>query len=253
MIQASLRIAASFPPPRFYAVCREDLLVSETLFAQDPRTLRCRAHIRGSLQDDLGHGVDHAEKVSVEAGALAHREGAALFPEASRRRQAAVLAQIAGLLHDLRRGETDHARGSARAAEPLLSSLPLIEEEGRCILAAIANHEAFTEPQPLDTALGQAVSDALYDADKFRWGPDNFTVTLWKMLRFSKGSIPRLISRFPRGMKGIERIRDTFRTATGRRYGPEFIDLGLRIGEEIHNFLKERFAATLREEEEKKE
>ena len=92
------------------------------------------------------------------------------------------------------------------------------------------------------------MSDALYDADKFRWGPDNFTVTLWKMLRFSKAPIPRLISRFPRGMKGIQRIRDTFRTATGKKYGPEFIDLGLKIGEEIHKFLKERFAEELREE-----
>ena len=193
----------------------------------------------------MGHGVEHAEKVAVEAGALVHREGAVLFPEASRRRQAAILAQIAGLLHDLRRGEKDHARASAQAAEPLLSSFSLKEEEGRCILAAIANHEAFTEPQTARYRLGQTVSDALYDADKFRWGPDNFTVTLWKMLRFSKASIPRLISRFPRGMKGIERIRDTFRTATGRRYGPEFIDLGLKIGEEIHKFLKERFAEEL--------
>jgi hypothetical protein len=191
--------------------------------------------------------VEHAEKVAVEAGALAYREGAALFPEASRRREAVVLAQVAGLLHDLRRGEKDHARASARAAAPLLGSFSLKEEEGRCILAAIANHEAFTEPQPLAPAWEQIVSDALYDADKFRWGPDNFTATLWKMLRFSKASIPRLISRLPRGMEGIGRIRDTFRTATGKRYGPEFIDLGLKIGEEILNFLKERFAEELRE------
>jgi len=250
MIQTSLRIAASFSSPRFYDICQEDLRVSENLFALDPRVLCCRAHVRGNLQDDLGHGVEHAEKVSVEAGALVYREGAGLFPEASRRREAAVLAQIAGLLHDLRRGEKDHARASAQAAEPVLSSFSLKEEEGRCILAAIANHEAFTEPQTLDTAWGQTVSDALYDADKFRWGPDNFTVTLWKMLRFSKASIPRLIFRFPRGMKGIQRIRDTFRTATGRRYGPEFIDLGLKIGEEIQKFLKERFAEELREERE---
>ena len=249
MIQASLRIAASFPSPRFYDVCREDLRVSENLFARDPRILRCRTHIRGTLRDDFGHGVEHAEKVSVEAGALGYREVAVLFPEASRRREAAVLAQIAGLLHDLRRREKDHAQASALAAEPVLNSLSLREEEGKCILAAIVNHEAFTEPQRLDTALGQTVSDALYDADKFRWGPDNFTVTLWKMLRFSKASIPRLISRFPRGMKGILGIRDTFRTATGKRCGPEFIDLGLKIGEEIHKFLKERFAEELREEE----
>jgi len=248
MIQASLRIAASFPSPRFYEVCREDLRVSENLFGRDPRVQYCRAHIRENLRDDFGHGVEHAEKVSVEAGALGYRETAGLFPESGRRREVSVLAQIAGLLHDLRRGEKEHARASARAAAPVLKSLSLPEEEGRSILAAIANHEAFTEPQRLDTPLGQTVSDVLYDADKFRWGPDNFTVTLWKMLRFSKASIPRLISRFPRGMKGILSVRDTFRTETGRKYGPEFIDLGLRIGEEIHKFLEERFAEDLREE-----
>jgi hypothetical protein len=31
-------------------------------------------------------------------------------------------------------------------------------------------------------------------------------------------------------MKGIEKIKETFRTATGKRYGPEFIDQGLAIG-----------------------
>lgn len=252
MIQASLRIASSFPSPRFYDVCREDLRVSEILFGRDPRIQYCRAHIQASLRDDFGHGVEHAEKVSMEAGALGYREAAGLFPESPRRREISVLAQIAALLHDLRRGERDHARASARAAEPVLKSLSLPEEEESYILAAIANHEAFTEPQRLDTPAGQIVSDALYDADKFRWGPDNFTVTLWKMLRFSKASIPRLISRFPRGMKGIRSVRDTFRTVTGKKYGPEFIDLGLNIGEEIYKFLTERFAAELREEDREK-
>jgi hypothetical protein len=92
------------------------------------------------------------------------------------------------------------------------------------------------------------ISDALYDADKFRWGPDNFTITLWQMLRFSQASIVRLIRRFPKGMRGISDIKDTFRTDPGRTYGPEFIDLGLRIGEKIYEFLQERFAAELRRE-----
>lgn len=245
MIQASRRIAALFPPPRFYAACREDLGASQNLLAEDSRVRGCRAYIRGNLQDDLGHGVEHAEKVAVEAGAMAYREGAGLFADASLRRETAALAGIAGLLHDLCRGEKDHARAGAREAETVLHSLSLAGEEAECVLAAIANHEAFTDPCRSATARGQIVSDALYDADKFRWGPDNFTTTLWKMLRFSGASIPRLISRLPQGMQGIRRIRDTFRTATGKEHGPEFIDLGLRIGEEIHKFLKERFAGEL--------
>jgi hypothetical protein len=247
MIRVSQRIAGSFAEPPFYDACREDLRVSADLFARDPQVLICRARIREDLQEGFGHGVGHAEKVAVEAGALAHREGAALLPEGPRR-QAAVLAQIAGLLHDLRRGEKDHARASAAAAEPLVASFSFKTEEGRWVLTAIGNHEAFTEPQRLDSPVGQTVSDALYDADKFRWGPDNFTITLWEMLRFSKAPLLPLISRFPRGMKGIDKIRSTFRTATGRRHGPEFIDLGLKIGAEILKFLEKRFAEELREE-----
>ena len=35
-------------------------------------------------------------------------------------------------------------------------------------------------------------------------------------------------------MKGIEKIKETFRTATGKRYGPEFIDQGIAIGNAIY-------------------
>jgi len=53
-------------------------------------------------------------------------------------------------------------------------------------------------------------------------------------------------------MKGIARIKDTFRTETGKVYGPEFIDLGLAIGEKIYRFLQERFAIELGREGENK-
>jgi hypothetical protein len=35
-------------------------------------------------------------------------------------------------------------------------------------------------------------------------------------------------------MRGIEKIKGTFRTATGKRYGPEFIDQGITIGNAIY-------------------
>ena len=154
---------------------------------------------------------------------------------------------MAGLLHDLRRGDKDHARCGAAAAGKILRDFSLPPEEEKIIVEAIFNHEAFIEPARIDSPLGQMVSDALYDADKFRWGPDNFTVTLWEMLRFSQGPVVRLIRRFPKGMKGIARIKDTFRTETGRLYGPEFIDLGLQIGEKIYLFMQQRFARELEE------
>jgi hypothetical protein len=207
--------------------------------------LRCRAIVQQELKNNYGHGLDHAQKVAVDAGALAYIEGLRLLLQESAQHQAGILAQMAGLLHDLRRGEKDHAQSSAAAAEKILLDFPFPAEDEQMIVEAIANHEAFVEPKRIDSTLGQIVSDVLYDADKFRWGPDNFTLTLWEMLRFSQAPIARLIRRFPKGMKGIARIKDTFRTETGRVYGPEFIDLGLAIGEKIYQFLQERFAIEL--------
>ncbi len=115
-------------------------------------------------------------------------------------------------------------------------------------MQAIANHEAFVEPKRIASPLGQTISNALYDADKFRWGPDNFTHTLWQMLRASRAAIVPLIRRFPKGMEGISRIKETFRTETGKIYGPEFIELGLKIGERIYQFLLDRFSEELQHE-----
>jgi hypothetical protein len=248
MIAASQEIAASFPLPRFYSCCGQWIHLSRSLFSQDDKVLRCRAIVQQELKNNYGHGLDHAQKVAVDAGALAYIEGLRLLLQESAQHQAGILAQMAGLLHDLRRGEKDHAQSSAAAAEKILRDFPFSAEDEQMIMEAIANHEAFIEPKRIDSTLGQIVSDVLYDADKFRWGPDNFTLTLWEMLRFSQAPIARLIRRFPKGMKGIARIKDTFRTETGRVYGPEFIDLGLAIGEKIYQFLQERFAIELSRE-----
>jgi hypothetical protein len=151
-------------------------------------------------------------------------------------------------LHDLRRGEKDHAKASAFAASRILQESSISSRKREYIVQAIANHEAFVEPKRVDSPVGQMISDALYDADKFRWDPDNFTVTLWQMLRSSRAPIARLIRGFPEGMEGIARIKETFRTETGKIYGPEFIELGLKIGGKVYQFLQERFSEELQQE-----
>jgi hypothetical protein len=35
-------------------------------------------------------------------------------------------------------------------------------------------------------------------------------------------------------MEGVERIRETFRSETGRHYGPDFIDRGMEIGRRLY-------------------
>jgi len=42
---------------------------------------------------------------------------------------------------------------------------------------------------------------------------------------------------FKEKMKGIERIKETFRTDTGKRFGPEFIDQGIAIGNAVYEKL----------------
>jgi len=68
MIVASQEIAASFPQPRFYVSCREPLNLSHSLFEEKPQVTKCRAIVLRELKDDLGHGMDHARKVALEAG-----------------------------------------------------------------------------------------------------------------------------------------------------------------------------------------
>ena len=156
-----------------------------------------------------------------------------------------MATEIAGLLHDIKRKEKDHAVLGSIEAGRILAAIGLDSAEREYITNAIKNHEAFKEVQGSNSTAGQLVSDALYDADKFRWGPDNFTTTLWLMVESNNTSPQALHGVFKEKMKGIEKIKETFRTEAGRTYGPEFIDQGLQIGDRIY----EELSAMLRQKE----
>jgi hypothetical protein len=70
------------------------------------------------------------------------------------------------------------------------------------------------------------------------------------MMSYQKIDITELFGRFPWGVDGILKIKDTFRTNIGGQYGPEFIDLGVRIGKEIYQHIQRNLDA-LRTEMEK--
>jgi hypothetical protein len=57
------------------------------------------------------------------------------------------------------------------------------------------------------------------------------------MLEFARIDVGRMLAGYHKSLEGIERIRGTFRTQTGRRYGPQFIDIGLAVGEVIYERL----------------
>jgi len=46
----------------------------QNLFSADAQVLRCRTLVQNELKNNYGHGLDHVEKVAVEAGALLYLE-----------------------------------------------------------------------------------------------------------------------------------------------------------------------------------
>jgi hypothetical protein len=237
----TLQIISQFPEPDFH---------KDFLWATDRSLEMLSTHIVVSelhdfvathIDNDFGHGLDHAVRVTLDAGALILVEGkAAGFSPKVLTRQL-LLVQCAGLLHDIKRKEKDHAASGAEYAEKVLKAFTLSNSEITDVSRAIRNHEAFKATIDAKTKTGRMVSDCLYDADKFRWGPDNFARTLWEMVSFHNTPIPLFVSNYPKGMVVIARIRSTFRSITGQKYGPGFIDQGLAIGEELYRVMKTEF------------
>jgi len=238
LMNESRCIASRYDLPEFYQRFKPALAISRRIFFDNPLLIHCRELVTPQYPGDFGHGLQHATKVSIDAGTIVLLEGEKYFTIQAELERAVVLVQLAGILHDLKRMEHKHAFVGAEAARKLLNDFPLSAPEVNCVAEAIANHEAFSEPQTCETLTGQLVADALYDADKFRWGPDNFTHTVWYMMSYHQVDIPELFVRFPWGVDGILRIKDTFRTNIGIQYGPEIIDLGVRIGKEIYQHLQ---------------
>lgn len=234
-IDLSRKIAAEVGTPRFYLERETELALSRGWFAAEPlveETLR----IVGERGDYPGHGLIHVRKVAVDVGALILIEKGEAPADAHVRRLV-LLAHLSALLHDIRRSEKNHAERGADEAAGILASFRLGDEECAAITGAIRNHEAF---RPFRTDAGptaRLLSDALYDADKFRWGPDNFTETLWAMIIPRGIPLQTLLPKFLAGLEGISKVRESFRTATGREYGPDFIDRGLTIGRSLYREL----------------
>ena len=233
----SLRIASEVDPPRFYLEKEEAVEASRAALEGHPLCMSVRELVE-ERGERLGHGMAHVLKVAVDAGALVLIESE-VGGEGERedRERTLLLVHLAGLLHDIRRDEPEHALKGAEEAEMILRGFDVRDGERKAITQAIRNHEAFKPAMPLEDPSLQVLSDALYDADKFRWGPDNFTETLWSMAAPFRIPLEVLLRNFLPRMEGIRRIADTFRTPTGREYGPDFIARGLEIGERLYREL----------------
>jgi len=250
LIYARLReqarlIVSSFPSPEFYQDHSQAYEYSSRLFKADPEIRKLCRFVSENLDDDFGHGLQHAIKVTIDAGALMNIEGQAAGYSESMLERRTQIVQSAGLLHDTKRKKKDHSKHGADYARAVLENYSLSYDEIEDVCRAIQNHEAFKSNVTIDTPEGALISDCLYDADKFRWGPDNFTDTLWDMVSFLNPPLSKFMARYPQGMESLEKIKNTFRTETGKQYGPQFLDLGLAIGQKIHDAILSDFSEYL--------
>ncbi len=238
-------IVSGFPEPSFYRIYEKEMRFSKLSFETNPIVLKIRELVEDEIKGAMGHGRKHAAKVTVDAGALMLIEGVRAGYDDVYLNRRLLLVQCAGMLHDARRREDDHAIKGAEHAREFLKQFAFLPREVEDVACAIRNHEAFKNTADIDTPEGALLSDCLYDADKFRWGPDNFSDTVWDMVRHYRTPLSEFAKLFPRGMQMIENIKATFRTVTGKIYGPEIIDQGLDIGKEVFRMIETDFSVYL--------
>lgn len=234
-------IVSESPLPSFYKDYESLLEKSKVFFDENPLIVRIREDVFDILENNFGHGFGHAKKVAIEAGAIFVIEMENSGTDKSSDCLLAI-AQTAGLLHDICRKEKNHAKRGAEYADIYLPSVLKSQSSIDSIVHAISNHEAFCElsSEP-PSSEASVLSDSLYDSDKFRWGPDNFSHMIWAMLDYSDITAAQFLSGYKRGIGSLERIRDTFRTETGKKYGPEFIDIGIEIGNRLYKRINDEF------------
>jgi len=235
MLQArAFEVAHTLPKPAFYRAHATAVSQADETLRTHELVRKCHAYLDESKLE-CAHGLCHCEAVARDAGAIVLVESRLHGIDGLKIMSLFIAAIIAGLLHDIKRREENHAIRGSIEAENILRALQVDDRSRSYITYAIRNHEAFKTTCDLDDPDGCMVSDALYDADKFRWGPENFTGTLWLMVNAHETPIESLHKTFHEKMKGIERIKATFRTETGKQYGPEFIDQGIQIGNAIYS------------------
>ncbi len=239
------KIVSRFPTPDFYKDFPQANEYSRQFFETDPLIAELRIFITEYIEDDFGHGFEHSSKVTIDAGALMYIESNLSEDSDDTIKRRLLIVQCAGLFHDTKRKQKNHALKGALFAEKALTSYSLLPYEIKDISHAIRNHEAFKENEESNTSEGKLVSDCLYDADKFRWGPDNFYYTVWDMVSFYKTPFPKFMDFYPKGMGTLHKIKNTFRTNTGKKYGPQFIEIGIAIGEELFDVINNEFAHLL--------
>ncbi|MCP3952388.1 MAG: HD domain-containing protein [Desulfobacterales bacterium] len=230
-------LAANLPSAAFYREFPEEANRARRFMENNPTVSKLRWFVSETADNTFGHGFLHAEKVTLDAGTLMLVECDKTGKTTQKTDALLTMVQCAGLLHDIRRRHKNHAVSGAEKAREILKVYDLSEKSTAAICLAIKNHEAFRPVLKCPDGESSLVSGCLYDADKFRWGPDNFTHTVWEMVSFADIPIAVFMAKYPEAVQRLADISETFRTDTGKKYGPEFIDQGLEIGQQLLAFI----------------
>ncbi|EPR37574.1 hypothetical protein dsx2_0920 [Desulfovibrio sp. X2] len=235
------RLAAPLPRPAFYTGYAMELEGARTAFFEEPLLRRLRDDSLTFLYDDFGFGIEHSKTVAVEAAAIVAAETASHGREESRRM--VLMALLAGLLHDATRLEQDAAARAADLSLSVLASYALADEEREMIAGAIAAHETPTGWTPPADPRAALLAGALYDADKFRYGPDVYVTSLWEHCDYEELPLSDAPHCLALAEKRIPALRGTFRTNPGRLHGESFLAVGQRLlpvlAGELESFLAE--------------
>lgn len=234
-------LSASRPQPAFYMECAEEIGHASSLFFDHPLMLRLQNDALGFLNDPCGLGVEHGKRVAVDAAALVLAEPTGLNQE--ERRRVALLAEMAGLLHDSMRHEDDHPDKGADLCLRILRGYPLTPEERIWIAQAVALHEADLPLAEGGPESARLLAGAVHDADRFRFGPDFFSATLWELCECDDWTLEEIAQAFPQGQKHAAACLGGFRTEQGRRYGPGLIGEGLSLAKDYARLFDEMLAA----------
>lgn len=234
-------LSAKRPQSAFCLECAEELGHASNLFFDHPLLVRLQSDALGFLNEPCGLGVEHGKRVAIDAAALVLAEPSGLSQED--RRRLALLAEIAGLLHDALRHEDDHAEKGADLCLRILRGYPLAPEERVWIAQAVALHEADLPLADAGPESARLLSGAVHDADRFRFGPDFFAATLWELCECDDWTLEQIAQAFPKGRELAAACANGFRTEQGRRYGPALIEEGLLLANDYARLFDEMLAA----------
>lgn len=236
------KLAAARPRTAFAQDCAEEIGHANSLFFEHPVMQRLQDDALPYLNEQSAIGVEHSKRVAIEAAALVLAEPSGL--DAEERRRLALLAEVAGLLHDSSRFEDDHAAQGAELSLRLLAPYPLSDEERVLVAQAVALHETALPLADTGSESARLLTAVVHDADCFRFGPEILPTTLWELCDMEEWNLERIAAVFPEGPRRAATLREAFRTEQGRRYGPAMIDEGMRMAPEYQRIIGQLLAET---------